>query len=140
MRETNSELHRQRVGESLRGKFGPESRRWKGNSAGYVAKHLWLTKHFDKGNECDRCGSTENSRLEWSNISGEHNRNRYDYNVLCPSCHRKKDLAKLKTNCPQGHEYTIKNTYINSRGHRECKICRNKSQERYRNANTNNKV
>jgi len=28
-----------------------------------------------------------------------------------------------KTHCPQGHEYTSDNTYINSRNSRVCKIC-----------------
>ena len=57
MRETNPELHRQRVSESLRGKFGEESRRWKGNDAGYVAIHLWLVKHFGKADHCDYCNT-----------------------------------------------------------------------------------
>ena len=30
---------------------------------------------------------------------------------------------KDKTHCPQGHEYNEENTYINSRGCRQCKVC-----------------
>jgi hypothetical protein len=29
-----------------------------------------------------------------------------------------------RTHCPKKHEYTPENTYINSRGHRDCKTCR----------------
>ena len=29
-----------------------------------------------------------------------------------------------KTKCIHGHEYTKKNTFINIRGHRECKMCK----------------
>lgn len=31
------------------------------------------------------------------------------------------------TRCKNGHEYTPENTYINSKGNRECLICRRKS-------------
>lgn len=31
---------------------------------------------------------------------------------------------RLKTHCPQGHEYTKENTYIQSNGNRNCKICK----------------
>jgi len=137
MRETNPALHRQRVSESLIGKFGSESRRWKGENAGYVAKHLWMTKHFSKPDRCDLCGNADVSRIEWANISGEYKRNRDDWLALCPSCHRKMDYRKNITHCPNGHEYTEENIYINHRGHRECRICRAESQRRYKNAKAN---
>lgn len=128
MRESNPELHRQRVSASLRGKFGSRSRRWKGEDAGYVAIHLWLTKHYYKGDHCEHCGTTTFSRLEWSNISGKYHRDRADWQVLCPSCHRKFDGSNM---CKNGHLYTQDNTYINCRGHRECRICRAEAQRRY---------
>ncbi len=28
-----------------------------------------------------------------------------------------------KTHCPQGHEYTLNNTYLNKRGGRQCREC-----------------
>jgi len=95
--------------------------RWKGDAAGYVAKHMWLTAHYAKHDTCDECGTTEYSRLEWANISGRHIRDRADYKVLCPSCHRKMDA---KPQCKHGHAYTQENTFINANGHRECRICR----------------
>lgn len=30
---------------------------------------------------------------------------------------------KIKTHCPQGHEYSIENTYVSKVGHRTCKTC-----------------
>lgn len=130
MREANSELHRERVSASLRGKIGPDARRWKGGGASYVAIHMWLTKHYDKGNHCEQCRATNFSRLEWSNISGKYSRcDRSDWQVLCPSCHRKFDGSNM---CKNGHLYAYGNTYINSRGHRECRICRAEAQRRYR--------
>lgn len=33
-------------------------------------------------------------------------------------------LQQAKTHCPHGHEYISANTFINARGHRECRTCR----------------
>ena len=112
------------------GKFGEDARRWKGDDASYVAKHMWLTKHYEnEKTKCQNCGKSkaEVSRLEWANISGEYKRERDDYICLCPSCHRKMDLKK--THCPQGHSLNEGNLKINSRGHRTCIIC---SREQWR--------
>jgi len=41
--------------------------------------------------------------------------------------HRGETIAArnaAKTHCPQGHEFTPENTYVNSKGSRECLICR----------------
>jgi len=32
-------------------------------------------------------------------------------------------LNAVKTHCPQGHEYTEKNTHMDSKGKRHCRIC-----------------
>jgi group I intron endonuclease len=55
-----------------------------------------------------------------------------DYRERCQSglVHGAK-LNKNKTHCRNGHEFTEDNTYVNRRGSRECKICRQKSREKY---------
>lgn len=128
MRESNPELHRQRVSDSLRGKFGEQSRRWKGEEAGYVAIHLWLSKHYPKGDHCEHCNNTNPSRLEWSNLSGTYSRDREDWQVLCPSCHRKFDASNI---CKHGHLKILENLYSNPKGHRECRVCRGEAQRRF---------
>lgn len=95
--------------------------RWLGNKAGYHAVHQWLTAHYSKGNACERCATTKASRLEWANVSGEYLRDRSDYLVLCPSCHR---LMDGDGKCRKGHIYTPESTYVNTRGHRWCLTCR----------------
>lgn len=37
-----------------------------------------------------------------------------------------------KTHCKQGHEYTEETTYIDAKGHRDCKVCRRESMRRFR--------
>ncbi|MBQ2349666.1 MAG: hypothetical protein II393_00075 [Cytophagales bacterium] len=134
MSKTSSEISK-RVSQSLIGKFGEKSRRWKGEEAGYVAKHSWIIKHYGKANHCEKCHKENCSRYEWANISGKYKRDVNDYMQLCPSCHRKMDLKKEY--CKHGHLYSEENTYINLRGHKQCKQCMKESQRRYKNAKKN---
>ncbi len=126
MRESNPELHRQRVSHSLIG----NKRRWLGDNASYYAKHMWILKYWGKADHCDFCHKENVSRYEWANKYHGESRNKDDYLQLCPSCHRKFDASPY---CPRGHLYTPENTLLNCRGHRLCKFC---LQEK-RNATTN---
>jgi hypothetical protein len=129
--------HSQRVSLSLIGRLAEDARRWKGNKASYAAKHMWLSKHYSKGNTCEDCGTNKASRLEWANVSGEYLRERSDYKVLCPSCHRLMDNPRGW--CRSGHEMTPQNTYISKERWHKCRECRKLSQRRYmekRNAKT----
>lgn len=128
MRESNPELHRKRVSKSLTGKFGELSRRWKGEEAGYVAKHIWLSNNYEKPSACEKCGTEKFSRLEWANKSGKYLRNRKDYLALCPSCHRRMDFGNT---CKKGHEFTKDNTYIRKEGWRVCRKCSKEAKKRY---------
>ena len=94
----HTESSKKLISESLCGKFGEKSRRWKGNNASYVAKHMWIVKHYGKANKCEQKGCRYKSpkRYEWANISGEYKRDRSDWVMLCPSCHRKIDMGKEK--------------------------------------------
>ena len=89
----HSQESKNKVSQSLIGKTGEKSRRWKGNKAGYVAKHIWIAKQFGKASRCEnlKCVFTRPKRFEWANISKKHRRKREDYIQLCCSCHRKYD-------------------------------------------------
>lgn len=119
----------EKVSKSLIGRFGELARRWKGEDAGYTAKHLWIVKHHGKASMCDECGTKNASRYEWSNISGEYKRDRSDYRQLCPSCHRKIDQGNY---CRKGHEYTPENTYVRKEGWRVCKSCHQEAHKKWR--------
>lgn len=42
------------------------------------------------------------------------------------------DHQVSKMHCPQGHPYEGENLIINSKGRRECRVCKNESNRRYR--------
>lgn len=56
---------------------------------------------------------------------------------LEPVTHRENGLrgmaGHLKTHCKNGHPFTPNSTYVNSKGHRSCLICRREVGERRKN-------
>lgn len=92
-----SEFAKSKISQSLLGKKGIESRRWKGDKAGYVAIHAWLKKTNGKASECSNpnCKYVNPKRFEWASISRKWKRDIKDYVELCPSCHRKFDINGL---------------------------------------------
>lgn len=105
-----------KISESLVG----NKRAWKGLSAGYVAKHTWIIKHYGKASRCELCETKTAKRYEWANISGDYLRTREDYRELCPSCHRRLDYGNY---CKNGHILTDDNVYLRKEGWRQCKLC-----------------
>lgn len=95
MNREDSRTQSEKVSDSLRGKYGKKARRWKGMEAGYVAKHMWIKKHYGKASKCENpdCTYENPKRFEWANVSGEYRREVDDYIQLCPSCHRKRDMT-----------------------------------------------
>lgn len=97
----------ERVTQSLLGKKEEYSRRWLGDRAGYVAKHIWLKNKLGKASKCSnpnciypkpvkyRKPILKPKRFEWASISRKNLRDITDYVSLCPSCHRKYDINKL---------------------------------------------
>lgn len=117
----------EKVSASLRGKFGEQARRWKGDDASYVAKHQWLLKHFGPATTCEFGADHKARRYEWANVNHGESRRREDYIQLCPSCHR---LFDQQGKCRRGHQYTPETTHINCRGHRSCLICKKERGQR----------
>lgn len=46
-------------------------------------------------------------------------------------CAKATRLQLAKTHCAKGHEYTPENTGVNSKGTRQCKICRKAIQSKF---------
>jgi len=109
---------------SWRNRRGEKALAWKGDGAGYHAKHIWLTKTYGRGKTCEECGIV-GRRLHWANISGEYKRNRTDYRELCPSCHKKFDSSfERRPLCKAGkHVRTIDNQQYMKSGYYRCIPC-----------------
>ena len=41
------------------------------------------------------------------------------------------ERKRAKTHCPQGHGYTVENTYIDNNGGRHCRLCRQETIRRH---------
>lgn len=114
--------------EWMNGRIGDKANAWKGDSAGYVAKHMWISKHYGKAILCENNSSHTSTRFEWANLSGAYKRDRSDYKQLCKPCHLRLDAKK---SCRRGHKYTDETVRINSRGHKVCRPCQAINQHNY---------
>jgi hypothetical protein len=57
---------------------------WKGDSVGYYALHIWLSRNFGKAS---KCANGHIAKIyHWANISGEYKRDISDWHELCQSC------------------------------------------------------
>ncbi len=66
---------------------GANNPMWKGDDAGYNARHNWIKRQCGKAYEgrCSECG--EKNNLEWANISYEYKREVSDWKILCAKHH-----------------------------------------------------
>lgn len=88
--------------------------------------HVWVEKELGTPRECWDCGTTEDRRYAWANISGEYKQETSDWERLCYPCHAKKDGRgfQKKTHCKRGHELITPNLYFRPNGQRDCLTCR----------------
>lgn len=72
--------------------------KWKGDAAGYRAKHTWIAKLFGRPTLCEKCGLSDKNprRYHWANLSGKYKRDRSDWKRLCVSCHIRFDGSAKK--------------------------------------------
>ena len=81
----------------MKGKFGRDHPRWKGNNAGYSALHRWVSYHRGSPKKCEHCGKDglTGRQIHWANKSGNYLRDLTDWIRLCVSCHRKYDKEQF---------------------------------------------
>jgi len=63
---------------------------WKGDDAGYRAKHQWIEKMKGKACMCEDCGVRGLNRYHWHNLDKKYTRELNKYKQLCPTCHKNK--------------------------------------------------
>lgn len=81
--------------ERLRNADSEDINCWKGDAAGYHAKHKYLSKHYPKKGVCENCGKKR--KTEYALITGkEYSRKREDYLELCCLCHKRYDFCGLE--------------------------------------------
>jgi len=70
---------------------GKNNPNWKGNKAGYAAKHYRVYKLKGMPRKCEMCGTEDKKeKYEWANLTGDFD-NPEDYQRMCRSCHSKYD-------------------------------------------------
>lgn len=126
----------------MEGKFGKDHIGWKGDKAGYRAKHMWIQNHYGKASRCENNSLHKVHRFHWANISGEYKRNIEDWKQLCPSCHAAFDNRggflrgiNWKDTCKHGHKLTIDNLFLKRFKHYrsiECRACRREHVRKFR--------
>jgi hypothetical protein len=71
---------------------------FRGESAGYMAKHIWVKNNKGIANNCIDCKESGKNKYEWSNVDHKYRRVLEDYVSRCTQCHRiyDRDVLKIK--------------------------------------------
>lgn len=78
--------------------FGEDHPAWKGEEASYSGVHAWIKRVMGAPNRCELCGTDEERKYHWANISGKYLRDKNDYMQLCVPCHKRFDLNRGRVN------------------------------------------
>jgi hypothetical protein len=99
----------------------------------YRDLHKWVEQALGKPSSCEKCGTTEDRRYHWANVSGSYKRELSDWRRLCVSCHKTYDLNRLggknpnkitRPICKKGHKFNEANTRWRVRGTSKWRVCR----------------
>lgn len=67
---------------------GDKNVKWKGELAGYDAKHDWIYRHYGKPTHCEICKTTsKEKRICWANKDHLYKRIKSDWFMACYKCH-----------------------------------------------------
>ena len=84
---------------------GKNVHNFKGEKAGYIAKHKWIQKEKGTPFFCEHCKTTDTTiKYHWSSKTHQHLREVSDWQRLCVKCHSKYDKKfrpKFKIKCVQ---------------------------------------
>jgi len=86
----HSEKSKIKISISRKNKYvGKNNKKWKGEKAGYHAKHGWVNRWLGRPEKCMACEKDGliKQKIHWANISGEYKREITDWLRLCAKCH-----------------------------------------------------
>jgi hypothetical protein len=88
-------------GRIQNGEIQERNRSWKGENAGYVAKHVWIKTLKGNPKYCENCGVEGKKvgwrwNLDWANVDHAYKRILDDYIGLCRLCHKNYDLKRIQ--------------------------------------------
>lgn len=72
---------------------------WKGEKAGYSAKHKWIKSKRGNPDKCEHClkSGFKRQQIHWANVDHKYKRVLEDWLRLCSKCHQTYDtLHKLR--------------------------------------------
>jgi hypothetical protein len=140
------------IGDATLYRRGSSHHKWQGDAVSEKGGRKRALRAFPSVGPCQICGAQKSER---HHRDGNTANNAPDnIHVVCRRCHMTEDgrleqvrksmavlqplgikvaaeLKKAKTLCKRGHELTIANVYINTRGARCCKQCRKIHKARY---------
>jgi hypothetical protein len=107
---------------------------WKGESASYQAKHMWVYGRLGKPDTCKHCNISglTGHKIHWANISGEYKRVENDWVRLCAKCHEYFDwfLSGKERATGENNAIAKRNWRLNNPGY--YKKWANKNKEKLR--------
>jgi hypothetical protein len=83
-----------KIAQARATQIGLNEPRYKGEKVGYWGLHRWLDRTLGRPKKCQDCGTTNQSRYFWANISGLYKRDINDFKRLCGKCHKAFDKDK----------------------------------------------
>lgn len=112
--------HLSRVRSDNRGEKNPM---YKGDEAGYAARHDWVRSRKAKPELCECCGLVP--PLDLANISGEYKRDLDDWEYLCRRCHMMNDgrIEAIRKRQKKRKELNKKPCLLCGKQHYNTKFC-----------------
>lgn len=70
--------------------LGELNQSWKGDNAGYSAKHKWVKEIKGSPDTCEHCKKSgfKSRQIHWANKDHKYKRNLNDWIRLCAKCHQ----------------------------------------------------
>lgn len=92
--------------EFKRGRKDEQHPEWKGDDAGYIAIHSWVSRWKGRPDTCEKCGKSGlgGRFIQWANIDHKYNRVLDDYIRMCAKCHYAYDVTILNSKRGKHHE------------------------------------